>query len=286
MERLHLNVTSQQWLTPEDFSNTSSSGSIWYHILVVIVPDEVKYKNNASMYITGLGQPNPDGSNLPTARMRISELLLLWLFLLVLLRGVFSRFPMSTQHLFLIRFRRAEVEDAIIAFTWNHFLNNPQDTEWLLRFPMVKGSLRAMDAMTEFVSKKLPELETSLDYYVVAGASKRGWTTWDVGAVDPDRVVAIIPIVLDAINFVEVMHHQYQSYDGWTWALSDYLDMNIMSRMMIPICLQYRKWLIHIFTEIVLQCPNLLLTPLLMNSNNLTIHVTGGTICLDLNILL
>jgi hypothetical protein len=48
-----LNMTSQQWLTPEDFSNTSSSNSIWYHILVVIVPDEIKYKSNGSLYVFG-----------------------------------------------------------------------------------------------------------------------------------------------------------------------------------------------------------------------------------------
>lgn len=37
------------------------------------------------------------------------------------------------------------------------------------------------------------------------GASKRGWTTWLVGAVDTTRVMAIVPIVLDAINFVKVI---------------------------------------------------------------------------------
>ena len=51
------------------------------------------------------------------------------------------------------------------------------------------------------------------------GASKRGWTTWLVGAVDPTRVMAIIPIVLDAINFVNVEKHQWRSYGGWAYAL-------------------------------------------------------------------
>lgn len=60
------------------------------------------------------------------------------------------------------------------------------------------------------------------------------WTTWDVGAVDPERVVAIIPIVLDAINFVEVEHHQWRSYGGWSWALVDYYEMNLMERFDDP----------------------------------------------------
>ena len=60
------------------------------------------------------------------------------------------------------------------------------------------------------------------------------WTTWDVGAVDPERVVAIVPIVLDAINFVDVEHHQWRSYGGWSWALVDYYEMNLMERFDDP----------------------------------------------------
>jgi PhoPQ-activated pathogenicity-related protein len=99
---------------------------------------------------------------------------------------------------------------------------------------MVKASVRAMDAITEFVSQKLPEKNCQLDYYTIAGASKRGWTTWLTGVVDPARVMAIVPIVLDAINFVEVEHHQWKSYGGWTYALQDYLDMDIMTRLDTP----------------------------------------------------
>merc|ERR1711871_1497689 len=117
---------------------------------------------------------------------------------------------------------------------WSHFLNNTEDSEWLLRFPMVKASLRAMDTITDFMKQRFPDENTDLQYYTVAGASKRGWTTWDVGAVDPTRVVGIIPIVLDAINFVQVMHHQYASYNGWSWALSDYTDMDVMAKLDSP----------------------------------------------------
>lgn len=84
---------------------------------------------------------------------------------------------------------------------------------------MVKASVLAMDTMTKFVSQELPDLECQLDYYTVSGASKRGWTTYLVGAVNPNRVMAIIPVVLDAINFVAVMHHEYKSFGGWGYAL-------------------------------------------------------------------
>jgi PhoPQ-activated pathogenicity-related protein len=229
-----LNVTSQQWLTPADFSPNSEAGSIWYHILVVIIPDEVKYKFNGSLYITGGGMPNADGSNLPTIKDEDIEVAAALAVSTGVITGTLFQIPNEHITFSADPIQKSRSEDAIIAYTWDHFLRDPSDPTWLLRFPMVKASLRAMDAMKEFVQKKKPELATSLDYFVVAGASKRGWTTWDVGAVDPDRVVAIVPIVLDAINFVQVMHHQYASYNGWSWALQDYLDMDIMSRLDTP----------------------------------------------------
>jgi PhoPQ-activated pathogenicity-related protein len=64
-------------------------------------------------------------------------------------------------------------EDAVIAFTWSHFLNDQSNPEWLLRFPMVKASVRAMDTITAFGKS----FGYSLDYFVVAGASKRGYAT-------------------------------------------------------------------------------------------------------------
>ncbi len=33
---------------------------------------------------------------------------------------------------------RGRSEDAIIAYTWNHFLDHIDDPEWLLRLPMTK----------------------------------------------------------------------------------------------------------------------------------------------------
>ena len=85
-----------------------------------------------------------------------------------------------------------------------------------------------MDTITAFGK----QFGYSLDYFMVAGASKRGWTTWDVGVVDstgpqPGRVAAIVPIVLDAINFVKTIHHQFRSYGNWSFALKDYTALNL-----------------------------------------------------------
>ena len=224
-----LNVTSQRWLTDADFSPDSPSGSIWWHMMVVIVPNEIKYKNNATMWVTGGGMGGPPSKDSEDIVLAAS---------LAMGMGVItgSLFQIPNEHTIFAEDpkQQSRTEDAIIAYTWDHFLNDPSQPEWLVRFPMVKASLRAMDAMTDFVATMKPELGCQLDYYVVAGASKRGWTTWLVGAVDPTRVVAIIPIVLDAINFVTVEHHEWMSYGGWGFALQDYLDMNIMARIDDP----------------------------------------------------
>ena len=222
-------MTSQRWLTDADFSEGSQAGSIWWHYLVVIVPDNLKYTRNGTMWITGFDQhsiPGPEDEDVVLSAALATNL--------GIVTGVLFQVPNEHTIFSSDPIQKSRSEDAIIAFTWDHFLKDPSNPEWLLRFPMVKASLRAMDTVTAFVKAKRPELNTQIDYYGVAGASKRGWTTWDVGAVDPVRVKAIVPVVLDAINFVAVEHHQYRSYGAWSYALSDYVDMNITERLDDP----------------------------------------------------
>ena len=90
-------------------------------------------------------------------------------------------------------------EDALIAYTWSHFINNTLEYDWLARMPMTKASIRAMDAMQEFVATldDIPAIER----FAVGGASKRGWTTWMVGAMEDPRVVGIVPIVAPVSKF-------------------------------------------------------------------------------------
>lgn len=225
-----LNMTSLKWLTDEDFSATSDGGSLWWHYLVVIVPDEIKYANNGTLWITGgsvtSGPPSATDEDIVLSAALASS------------TGTVTGalFGVPNEHLTFSSdpIQQSRTEDAIIAFTWDHFLKDPSNPEWLLRFPMVKSSVRAMDAVREFMDQKMPEKNTKLDYYTVSGASKRGWTTWLVGAVDPTRVMAIIPVVLDAINFVAVEHHQFRAYGAWTYALEDYTALNMTERFDSP----------------------------------------------------
>lgn len=89
---------------------------------------------------------------------------------------------------------------------------------------MVKAAVRAMDAVTQFMLTLKPNVRIS--EFVVAGASKRGATTWLTGATDK-RVVGIIPLVFDLLNVKEVVQGMFQSFGGWTFAFTDYIEMEV-----------------------------------------------------------
>lgn len=223
-------MTSQKWLNDEDYAPTSQAKSIWWHYLVVIVPETVEFKQNATMWITGgsmsSGYPSQNDEDILVSASLATSV--------GIITGALFQIPNEHITFAADPIQKSRTEDAIIAYTWDHFLKDPSQPDWLVRFPMVKASVRAMDAMKEFVLQKFPESGISLDYFSVTGASKRGWTTWLVGAVDPKRVKVIVPIVLDAINFATIMHHQYRIYGGFSYALQDYTDMNITVRLDDP----------------------------------------------------
>ena len=87
--------------------------------------------------------------------------------------------------------RHSRSEDAAIAFTWDHYFRHPGSPEWLLRMPMTKAAVRAMDAVSRYVHDTK---SSSISDWAVAGASKRGWTTWMVAAVDKRVKVAHSPV--------------------------------------------------------------------------------------------
>jgi PhoPQ-activated pathogenicity-related protein len=220
----YINLTSQTWLTDND-----SDRSIWWHYLVICIPHDIELSGSAFMYITG-------GSNSGTGRPDKESVDMLLTTALCITTGSVTAalFQIPNQPIVFtddpIQKRRSE--DAIIAYTWYHYMMRKQDPEWLLRLPMTKAAVRAMDTISDFTSKKNTAL--NINKFVVAGASKRGWTTWTTGAVD-DRVIGIIPIVMDLLNMKKNLHHHYRSLGGWTFAFGDYYEMNITKNLDSPL---------------------------------------------------
>jgi PhoPQ-activated pathogenicity-related protein len=90
---------------------------------------------------------------------------------------------------------------------------------------MVKSGVRAMDAIQELMASEAGG-RVKIDQFVVSGGSERGWTAWLVGAVDK-RVVAIMPVVIDALNSEAITRHHYQAYGFFSPALQDYVNHHL-----------------------------------------------------------
>ncbi len=119
-----------------------------------------------------------------------------------------------------------KTEDEIIAYTFDKYLQTG-DSDWPLLLPMVKSAVRAMDAVQAF-SKK--EWSLDIEKFTLAGASKRGWTTWLTGAVD-SRAAAIVPMVIDTLNMKPQAKLQLRSFGEFSEEIKDYTDRKLQQRM-------------------------------------------------------
>ena len=202
-----LEMTSQKWLTSEEVDRP-----VWTHWVNVVIPAEVKH-STALLFIGG-------GSNGGEAPASIDAMFQKIASALGIVVAEVRMVP--NQPLVFAGDGRERSEDAIIAFAWRKFLETGQ-TKWLPRLPMTKAAVRAMDTATAFCKGK----GVQIGKFVVAGGSKRGWTTWTTAAVDK-RVVAIAPMVIDVLNLEPSMIHHYRAYGFWAPAIADYENEGIM----------------------------------------------------------
>lgn len=214
-----LEMTSQTWLTPNEIDRP-----VWTHWLTVIRPDTVSHQT-ALVFVGG---GNNDGK--PPARPNP-----LLTDIAVETKSVVAELRMvPNQPVTFAGENRPRKEDELIAYSWDKFLRTG-DEKWPARLPMTKAVVRAMDTVTDFCAKKEGGA-SKIDKFVVAGASKRGWTTWTTAAVD-SRVVAIVPMVIDLLNLEPSFMHHWRAYGFWAPAIKDYEDLQIMRWQGSP---QYR----------------------------------------------
>jgi PhoPQ-activated pathogenicity-related protein len=117
-------------------------------------------------------------------------------------------------------------EDALIAYTFDHYLVSGE-ADWPLLLPMVKSAVRAMDAVQAFARERWQMPVTS---FTVAGASKRGWTSWLTAAVDP-RVSSVAPIAIDMLNLPAQMALQRDTFGGLSDQVQDYIAIDLPGRV-------------------------------------------------------
>ena len=121
-------------------------------------------------------------------------------------------------------------EDDLIAYTFEQYLKTGDET-WPLLLPMTKSVTQAMNALQEWSGKNG---ETKIERFIVSGASKRGWTTDLVAAVDP-RVVGIVPIVYDNLNLNQQIPHQREIWGTTSEMTSAYNDIGLFEAMQTPV---------------------------------------------------
>jgi len=207
-----LEMTSQTWRTEKEVDKP-----VWKHFVQIYRPENAKPGIGFLMVAGGnnRGQaPNPDPQMLAIVKdtgVVAAEL---------------RQIP--SEPLLFAGESKTRNEDGIIAYTWDKFMRTGDD-QWPLRLPMTKAGVRAMDTVTEFM-KSPAGGGINIDRFIVAGGSKRGWTTWTIAAVDK-RVVAIAPLVIDLLNITPSFVHHYRAYGFWAPAINDYTEMKIMSWM-------------------------------------------------------
>ena len=205
-----LDLVSQNWLTPADVNRTE-----WHHWLLIVKPDELTH-STALLYLSGGSNqpgppPNPGRDLVAIAKATHS--------VVVELRMVPNQ-PLGFRHDGVER-----KEDDLIAYSWDQFLRSG-DERWPARLPMTKAAVRAMDAATAFLASDEGG-RAKVDTFVVAGQSKRGWTTWTTAAVD-QRVISICPMVIDVLNVEVSMEHHYRAYGFFAPAVGNYVTQHIM----------------------------------------------------------
>lgn len=207
-----LAMTSQTWRAASEIDRTT-----WQHWLVVVVPEE--RRGTTGMLLIGGGRNGgepPKGTDPTLVDLAVKS------------RSVVAELRMvPNQPLVLGGDGKPRVEDDFIAYTWDKFMRTGDET-WPARLPMVKSAVRALDTLQAF-SDHESEGKHKLERFVVAGASKRGWTTWCTAAVDK-RVTAIVPIVIDVLNVRISMKHHRAAYGFWAPAVGDYVEHKITER--------------------------------------------------------
>lgn len=197
-------LTSQKWRE-----------HIWTHQLSIMVPKERKY-DGALLFITG-GSINKEGQ--PNWSSKEDQTIKGFSLMAKTNNAVVALLKQTpNQPLY-----NGLTEDALISYTLHNFRKDG-DYTWPLLFPMVKSATAAMDAIQELAQQKLKH---KVGYFVVSGASKRGWTTWLAGAIDK-RVTAIAPMVIDMLNMPVSMSYQIKVWKDYSIQIEDYVKLGLV----------------------------------------------------------
>ncbi|MCX4030155.1 hypothetical protein H0A36_17430 [Endozoicomonas sp. SM1973] len=213
-------LTSQNW--PEQ--QLSNAGKDWHHKLTIYVPREVTSQQSL-LFINGGTRHAEEQKYLPAPEQ------VDFLSIASETKTVVADLQDIPNQYLRLDDDVARREDGIMAYGWNKYMDNPrQNTGWIGHLPMAKAVVKAMDAIqAESEAQSFPKPKQ----FLLAGASKRGWTAWLTTLVD-DRVNSIVPIVIDILNTEQNLDHIYKSLEEWPLAFRDYVQQGVTDRIKSP----------------------------------------------------
>ena len=214
-EIIELRLHSQTW-----------QNVLWKHQLVLVKPtglswssDQASARPHQGLLIIGGGRwRDGDDSRLLAELPKRSRIFVEMASRLDTVVAVLGQVPFQPMF--------GMTEDELIAYSFEQYLATG-DTEWPLLLPMVKSVVRAMDATQAFTTE---QWGMDIERFTVIGGSKRGWTTWLTGAVEP-RAAALVPTVIDALNFEAHMPYQSTVWGAPSEKLDPYTKRNMVETL-------------------------------------------------------
>ncbi len=196
-----LALTSQEW-----------QGIEWKHRVTIARPEKIEFPKFCMILNTGGngGRPNDYALAARLAKATGGTYAVVW--------------NSPNQPLY------GKTEDDLIVHTWLKFLETGDET-WPLHFPMAKAVLKAMDAIQACAKQ---EGWAPIDEFLPYGGSKRGWTTYLVGASKDPRVKAMAPMVIDILNVPKQSDHMLASYGKPSEQIAEYSAANISELIKTP----------------------------------------------------
>ena len=223
-----------------------ATGGLWWHLVLVVAPDELLHPGWAGLWITAApnrAPPSPRDSDVAVAsRLAVSTGAV-----------VAALFNVPNEALFFVDEPGQPLERGRHRCVHVGALHQPRcrlaatrSTEaacsWVLELPMTKAAFAAMRAVEEHRAveararsggerrarvARRGRVKARLDDMASSARSTRA-------RARARRVRAIAPLVLDALDLRASLHHHFAAYGGWTFAFEDYWRMNITARLDEP----------------------------------------------------
>lgn len=213
-----LRVDSQNWRTLDEVDRT-----LWTHTVTLVIPSRVD-TTTALIVISGdrnredIRPLDPGSITIPLTLANQARAPV----------ALIEQIP--NQPLTFTDVGEPYSEDALVAWTWRRTMDTG-DYTWPAYLPMVKGTVRSMDAIQEFATQHLEDIR--IDDFIVTGFSKRGATAWLTAAVD-DRVRAVAPGVFDVLHMEEQISRHYGAYGFYSAAIDDYVEQGVIEMLGTP----------------------------------------------------